>query len=228
MRTIIAALLLSIPTLGAAAESPDLPRSTPEAQGIPSSAILAFVEAAEEEIDALHSLMVLRHGHVVAEGWWEPYRREDPHVLFSLSQELHLHRDRAGHRRGKLSLDDTLLSFFPEDVPAEPSDNLKAMRVRDLLSMSTGHHEDAIGAFPYGSTGLTTDVPGPAGGAQARHPLRLQHARRPTCCRPSCRRSPARSWWTTWGPASSSRWASGARSGTRAATASPWAASGSA
>jgi CubicO group peptidase (beta-lactamase class C family) len=155
MRTIIAALLLSLPTLGVAAEAPTLPRSTPEAQGIPSSAILAFVEEAEEKVDALHSLMVVRNGHVVAEGWWEPYRREDPHVLFSLSKSFTSTGIGLAIAEGKLSLDDTVVSIFPEDVPAEPSDNLKAMRVRDLLSMSTGHHEDAIGAFPYGGTGLT-------------------------------------------------------------------------
>ena len=88
MRTIIAALLLSIAAAGAADDTKVLPRSTPEAQGIPSSAIFAFIEAAEENIDSLHSHMVLRHGHVVAEGWWEPYRREDPHVLFSLSKSF--------------------------------------------------------------------------------------------------------------------------------------------
>jgi CubicO group peptidase (beta-lactamase class C family) len=155
MRTIIAALVLSLPTLGVAAEAPTLPRSTPEAQGIASSAILAFVEAVEEEVDSLHSLMVLRHGNVVAEGWWEPYRREDPHVLFSLSKSFTSSGIGLAIAEGKLSLDDTLVSIFPEDVPAEPSDHLKAMRVRDLLSMSTGHHEDAIEAFPYGSSGLT-------------------------------------------------------------------------
>ena len=52
---------------------PALPRSTPEAQGVSSAAILAFVEAAEKDIDALHSFMLVRHGHVVAEGWWAPY-----------------------------------------------------------------------------------------------------------------------------------------------------------
>ena len=36
-----------------------------------------------------------------------------------------------------------MLGYFPEDAPAEPSANLKAMRVRDLLSMSTGHHTEA-------------------------------------------------------------------------------------
>ena len=50
---------------------------------------------------------------------------------------------------GRLSLDDTVLSFFPEDAPAEPSDNLKAMRVRDLLAMSTGHHADDLSKFSF-------------------------------------------------------------------------------
>jgi len=41
-------------------------RSTLESQGILSSAILAFVEEAEERLDALHSVMVARNGQVVA------------------------------------------------------------------------------------------------------------------------------------------------------------------
>jgi CubicO group peptidase (beta-lactamase class C family) len=126
-----------------------LPRSTPEAQGVSSAAILAFVEDAEKTIDALHSLMVLRHGHVVAEGWWEPYRREDPHVLYSLSKSFASTGIGLAIAEGRLSLDETVLSFFPEEAPADPSPNLKAMRVRDLLAMSTGHHADAIEAFPY-------------------------------------------------------------------------------
>jgi CubicO group peptidase (beta-lactamase class C family) len=152
MRTIIAALLLSFPTF-ADAEAPNLPRSAPEAQGISSSSILTFVEKTEAEIDSLHSLMVLRHGNVVAEGWWEPYRREDPHVLFSLSKSFTSTGVGLAIAEGKLSLDDTVLSFFPEEAPEEPSENLKAMRVRDLLSMNTGHHEEAIQGFSYGMAG---------------------------------------------------------------------------
>jgi CubicO group peptidase (beta-lactamase class C family) len=133
----------------AAAQPADLPRSTPEAQGVPSAAVLAFVEDAEKKVDALHSLMVLRHGHVVVEGWWEPYRRDDPHVLFSLSKSFASTGIGLAIAEGRLRLDDTAVSFFPEDAPAEPSDNLKAMRVRDLLAMSTGHHADVIEQFPY-------------------------------------------------------------------------------
>jgi len=143
----IALLLVAVST--AAAEPTALPRSTPEAQGVPSSAILGFVEAAEKNVDALHSLMVLRHGSVVAEGWWGPYRPDDPHVLFSLSKSFASTGIGLAIAEGRLSLDDTVLSFFPEDAPAEPSENLKAMRVRDLLAMSTGHHADVIESFPY-------------------------------------------------------------------------------
>ena len=68
--------------------SQQLVRSTPEAEGITSAAVLDFIAAAEKEVDALHSMMVVRHGNVVAEGWWGPYRAEDPHRLFSLSKSF--------------------------------------------------------------------------------------------------------------------------------------------
>src|SRR6202007_660934 len=45
-------------------------------------------------------------------------------------------------QEGLLTLDDPVLKFFPDDAPANPSGNLKAMRVRHLLSMNTGHKED--------------------------------------------------------------------------------------
>jgi CubicO group peptidase (beta-lactamase class C family) len=123
-----------------------LPRSAPEAQGIPSAAILAFVEEAEQSLDALHSLMLLRHGHVVAEGWWSPYARQHPHMLFSLSKSFTSTAVGLAVSEGRLSVDDPVLSFFTEDAPASVSANLAAMRVRHLLSMSTGHAEDTL---PY-------------------------------------------------------------------------------
>lgn len=58
---------------------PQLPRSAPEAQGIASQAILAFLDAAEQELQHLHSLMLVRHGAVVAEGWWAPYADAQAH-----------------------------------------------------------------------------------------------------------------------------------------------------
>ncbi|MBN2390248.1 MAG: beta-lactamase family protein [Anaerolineae bacterium] len=119
-----------------------LTHSTPEAQGIASPAILAFVEATEKDIDSLHSFMLLRHGAVVAQGWWSPYAPEYPHVLFSLSKSFTSTAVGLAVTDGLLSVDDPVLSFFPEDAPKKVSRNLAAMRVRHLLAMCTGHAED--------------------------------------------------------------------------------------
>jgi CubicO group peptidase (beta-lactamase class C family) len=124
-----------------------LPRSAPEAQGVASSAILAFVEAAEQQLEHLHSFMLLRHGHVLAEGWWQPYGPEHVHMLFSLSKSFTATAIGLAVSEGRLALDDYVLSFFPDDGPPVVSENLAAMRVRHLLSMSTGHHDDTMAAL---------------------------------------------------------------------------------
>jgi CubicO group peptidase (beta-lactamase class C family) len=140
-----------------------LSRSSPEAQGISSSAVLAFVEAADRNIDAMNSFMLLRHGQVVAEGWWSPYDAESPHSLYSLSKSFTSTAVGLAVSEGKLSVDDEVLKFFAEDAPAEPSDNLKAMRVGDLLRMSAGHQIEAsltpTSALPWVKKFLAQPVP---------------------------------------------------------------------
>lgn len=138
-----------------------LPRSTPEQQGIASSALLAFIEAADREIDAMHSFMLVRHGHVVAEGWWAPYAPERPHMMYSLSKSFTSTAVGLAVHEGRLSLDDTVLSFFPEEAPAEPSPYLRAMRVRDLLRMSAGHDAEVAfqGEAPWTQQFLAHPVP---------------------------------------------------------------------
>lgn len=119
-----------------------LPRATPESQGVPSAAIHAFVDAAEANLRDLHSFMLLRHGHVIAEGWWHPYQRDLSHMLFSLSKSFTSTAIGLAVDEGRLSIDDPVLSFFPDDAPARVSRKLAAMRVRHLLSMSTGQKAD--------------------------------------------------------------------------------------
>ena len=135
---ILALLLLAFVDRASGAGTP-LPRSSPEAQGISSSAIREFVEAADKTIHTLHSFMLVRHGHVIAEAWWKPEAADRPHVLWSLSKSFTSTAVGLAAEEGKLSLEDPVLKFFPADAPADPSENLKAMRVRDLLTMSGGH-----------------------------------------------------------------------------------------
>jgi CubicO group peptidase (beta-lactamase class C family) len=123
----------------------ELPRTSPEQQGIASSAILQFVEVLERQMHEVHSFMLLRHGSVVAEGWWAPHRREYPHMLFSVSKSFTATAVGLAMNERYFAIDAPVLSFFPNEAPAEVSDYLAAMRVRDLLTMTTGHAVDTWG-----------------------------------------------------------------------------------
>jgi CubicO group peptidase (beta-lactamase class C family) len=137
------AVLLALAALPPRAAAQTLPRSTPEEQGVSSSAVRSFVQAADEQIEGMNSFLLVRHGHVVAEGYWSPYDAQSRHSLYSLTKSFTSTAVGLAIADGKMSLDDLVLPQFPDDAPADASDNLKAMRVRDLLTMSTGHHAEA-------------------------------------------------------------------------------------
>lgn len=124
-----------------------LPRSAPEMQGISSRSILDFVSAIQKSNALLHSLMIIRNGHVVAEGWWAPYSAEYKHTLYSLSKSFTSTAIGLAVAEGRLSVHDQVISFFPDQKPVTVSEKLSAMRVRDLLSMTTGHEKDTTGVF---------------------------------------------------------------------------------
>ena len=116
--------------------------STPESQGISSQAILDFVQAIErDQTDGVHSFMLRRHGKIVAQGWWEPFNPESPHTLYSLSKSFTSTAIGLAQDEGLLSIYDPVISFFPGEIPEDTCWNLKDMRVRDLLRMTTGHNQ---------------------------------------------------------------------------------------
>ena len=121
-----------------------LPRTTPEQQGIASSTLLQWIEALDQRIDELHSVMLLRHGSVVAEGWWHPYQREYSHISFSLSKSFTSTAVGFAVEDGIISLGDKVISFFPEDLPDNVDAKLSSMEIRHLLTMSTGHERETI------------------------------------------------------------------------------------
>ncbi len=133
-------LCLSLPL--AAQSTGSLPRSTPEAQGVSSAGLVDFLDAVAQSPHELHSVMVVRHGYVVAEGWWSPYRPDLKHMLYSTSKSFTATAVGFAVAEKKLTVDDKVIDIFPEDVPETISAELAALRVRDLLSMSVGHGSD--------------------------------------------------------------------------------------
>lgn len=119
-----------------------LARLSPESQGVSSQKLLSFVNALDKDIDEMHSFMLLRHGNVIAEGWWAPHGPQVPHMLFSLTKSFTSTAVGFAVQEGKLKVSDKVVSFFPELLPKRVSRNLAAMEIRHLLSMSTGHATD--------------------------------------------------------------------------------------
>lgn len=116
-----------------------LPRSTPAAAGVNPEGIADFIRAVEKQPGGVHSFMLLRHGKVVAETSWYPYTAERPHLLYSLSKSFTSTAIGLAVHEGRLTVEDQLISFFPEKLPEFVSDRLAAMRIKDLLTMNTGH-----------------------------------------------------------------------------------------
>src|SRR5262249_25305612 len=113
-----AGLVLLLPgckTASRAVGAGKLPDSAPEAQGVSSAGILAFLDAVQSSKHELHSFMMVRHGHIVASGWWSPYGPEFNHTLYSLSKSFTSTAVGLAVAEGKLRVDDPVLSFFPND-----------------------------------------------------------------------------------------------------------------
>jgi len=120
------------------------PRATPESQGVSSRGILAFIAAANASGASWHSFMLLRHGQVVAEGWWNPYAAEFTHSLYSLSKSFTSTAIGMLVKEDKLDIQQPVISFFPKDTPANPAPNLQKMTVKHLLTMNTGNGADTL------------------------------------------------------------------------------------
>ena len=88
---------------------------------------------------------------------------------------------------GKLSVDDEVLKFFPDDAPAEPSKNLKAMRSATCCACRpdtrTSRNARRRRPGPRRSS-LSQFLSSPA-------PISSTTRRRPTCSRRLCKRRPA-------------------------------------
>lgn len=109
-----------------------------------STAIIALLDRIEAESIELHSIMVVRHGHVIAEGWWAPYSAERPHLLYSLTKSFTSMAVGIAIGDGLLALDDRVVDVLPDHAPADVSEQARRLTVHHLLSMTAGHAVDTL------------------------------------------------------------------------------------
>jgi CubicO group peptidase (beta-lactamase class C family) len=132
--------------------NPAFLRSTPEMEGVASEGIQQFVNAFGNSNQELHSFMMLRHGKVIAETWLSPYRPDLTHTMYSVSKSFTATAIGFAVSEHRLTVDDKVISFFPNDLPTTISPYLAELRIRDLLTMSAGHDPEPTGAIITGDS----------------------------------------------------------------------------
>ncbi len=120
-----------------------LPRSSPRAQEVDAAGLIDFLDSVEHNGLELHSLMVARRGHVVAEGWWQPYAAGRAQLVYSVSKSLTSTAVGFLVQEGAVALDDTVIGRLGAAGLDDLHPHWARVTVRDCLTMTVGHDEDA-------------------------------------------------------------------------------------
>lgn len=124
-----------------------LPDAAPSEAGVDARGILAVLDALESDPEIRpHGIVVLRDGRRIAQGWWSPYSADRVQLLYSLSKSFTSTAAGLARAEGLLDLDATVLSYFPELDGDVTDPRSRAMTVRHLASMTSGHEADTIDA----------------------------------------------------------------------------------
>ena len=111
--------------------------AAPEAEGVSASALTALVEYGA--VNTMDSILVTRHGKVVLDAHYAPFRPGMKHAVNSVTKGIVGTLAGIAFHEGKLGrLDAPVLDFFPERVVANLDANKKAMTLQNLLDMTSG------------------------------------------------------------------------------------------
>lgn len=112
--------------------------ATPESQGLDSQALASAIAQVREKQWGTHSLLVIRHGFVVADVDFYPYRSTAPHDVASVTKTLTSTLTGVAVAQKLLRLDQSVLSFFPKESPEAAEEGKRAITVENLLRMESG------------------------------------------------------------------------------------------
>jgi CubicO group peptidase (beta-lactamase class C family) len=137
---VFAMMLIGLPTTRADDKTawpvPDWQIASPESEGI-SAAKLAELKTWLAEHGSKTG-MVVRHGRIVAEWYFEDATAESQYLVYSTSKSFSSTAAGIAIAEGKFSLDDKLQDFVSDVAPEAK----REITVRQILSMTTGVHNE--------------------------------------------------------------------------------------
>lgn len=118
-----------------------LVRTSPEKQGVSSERILEALKALDGTENEIHGVMIAVNGCVISESWPRPFAPEYPHTNHSMGKSWTCTAVGITCSQGLLSPDDLIVDLLRDEFMLygiEPSEGMRSVRVRDLMSMSCG------------------------------------------------------------------------------------------
>ena len=125
-----------------------LPRTTPAQAGVREEDIEAMIREYAKEGMRIHSFILVRNGFVFGEGYYSPYDRMQPQTVYSLSKSFTSAAIGIACSDGILSLEERIADIFADELREYgivPDAKFQAMKIRHLLTMSTGQEEQEFG-----------------------------------------------------------------------------------
>lgn len=110
----------------------------PSEIGVSAKVVNEFLTDAKKMGYEFHSLMVIRHGKVAVEWYNEPYNKDTPQSVYSVSKSFTSTAIGFAISEGLISLDTKLLDIFPDYPPKKADARFDKLTVRNLLRMSSG------------------------------------------------------------------------------------------
>ena len=140
-RIVMLCCLVFVTAQSAMASSPNNEAWQAHAKNV-NQAMKSFIEAADEyDMEAIN-VSIMQHGRLLADWKNAENVSAPPRDQHELSATVTAMAVGMAEDEGLLTLDDKVIGFFPDLLPAQPSANLQAMTVRHLLTMTTGHDKN--------------------------------------------------------------------------------------
>ncbi len=112
-------------------------KTTPEKEGLSSEGIAAMMDGLKKAQLAMHSVLIMRHGEIVAEGYAEPFDKDSLHRMYSVSKSFVGIAIGVLESEGKISINDTIDKYFPDYVTEKTDKRIAGTKIVDLLRMAS-------------------------------------------------------------------------------------------
>ena len=115
--------------------------ATPESVGISSENIKKYLEILDENGICSHGVVMARGDKIFFENYWAPFHKDYLHRQYSVTKSFVSIAIGFLEQEGKISLDDKLIKFFPEESKFATNHYMLEQTLRDMLKMATGLHQ---------------------------------------------------------------------------------------